>query len=116
MSEVKNVSWRLDRLTEKNQEKVRAYLKSQSNVQKTLEFQALYFQERFGNVDILDYEVQRKLFSDFSATSVVSTPKLEEKEIQQPKNSVVESAQKEEMSFNNNSNNKLENNVNIDDF
>lgn len=105
MTEVKNVSFQVHRLSEKNQEKVRRYLKQQNNIQKTIEFQMLYFQERFGDVDIMDLEVQRELFAD-----------LDDKiEIKSKVKTVIKEPFEEKPNYTKRDK-ELANNVNSDDF
>lgn len=107
MTEAKNVSFKLHTLSEKNQEKVRRYLKQQNNIQKTIEFQMLYFQERFGDVDIMDLEVQRILFSDFDGSIKNAESKVVKKE-------KIEQSIENELSAKKSG--KLADNVNSDDF
>lgn len=111
----KNLSFQIYRLNEKNQEKIIQYLKAQTNRQKTLEFQMLYFQERFGDVDIMDYEVQRKLFSDLSKLENSENP-TEDVPVKREKSPVKATVPKEKNTINVKRNKELSNNVNMDDF
>lgn len=67
MSEgIKSISWKIDKLPEKEKERIRSFVSAQKNMQSTLNFIAMHYIERFGAVDIMDFNVQKVLFEDLS--------------------------------------------------
>lgn len=74
----KQVSWRLDKLSEKESSIINTWLSEQANIQKTITNLALHAIERFGNKDILNHDIQKVLYSDNSmAQEEVSIPRAE---------------------------------------
>lgn len=116
MSEgIKSVSWKFDKLSDNDKEKIRLFIKSQKNTQNTLNFLAIHFLERFGEVDIMDFEVQRQLFADLD--SKISIDTKESKIVHANDNKTTKTISKHEIEEKNNKKQfDLANNVNKDDF
>ncbi|MDD9150429.1 MULTISPECIES: hypothetical protein [unclassified Sporolactobacillus] len=64
------------------QQKINAWMDQQSNVRDSLQMLVLYFVDRFGNVNVMDYDVQKKLYADVLGQEVppVQAQVLEETE------------------------------------
>lgn len=116
MSEgIKSVSWKFDKLSDNDKEKIRLFIKSQKNTQNTLNFLAMHFLERFGEVDIMDFEVQRQLFADLDSRNVIDTK--ESKIVHANDNKTTKNISKHEIEEKNNKEQfDLANNAKEDDF
>lgn len=55
---------RLDKLTDEKRKKINDWLDAQSNMQESITNLVIHAIERFGNVEITDYNVQKALYSD----------------------------------------------------
>lgn len=66
------VPWRLDKLTDEKRKKINDWLDVQSNMQESITNLVIHAIERFGNVEITDYNVQKALYSDTIQVSAIS--------------------------------------------
>lgn len=58
------ISWRYGAIAEDDIRKIKKWLNSQRNKNEAITHVILHFIQRYGNNDVLNYETQRKMFSD----------------------------------------------------
>lgn len=58
------------------QKRINAWMDHQGNVRDSLQMLVLYFADRFGNKNVMDYEVQKQLFADVIDRSLAGTKQL----------------------------------------
>lgn len=67
--------WRYDRDPDVLQ-RINAWMDQQSNVRDSLQMLVLYFADRFGNKNVMDYKVQKQLYADVLNLSQSSSENL----------------------------------------
>jgi hypothetical protein len=60
----KMVSWRLSNLSETDQQKINEWADNQHSIQDSLTSLVKHYIERFGSLNVLEYEVQKQLYAD----------------------------------------------------
>jgi len=90
MENRKLVSWRLEKLDKKQQDTINAWLNAQQNIQLSLTNVVQHMIDRHGITDIMNYDVQKSLYTNPDAIAVEKTVKSEvqiseEKETISPK-------------------------------
>ncbi|OMC81832.1 hypothetical protein BK128_21415 [Viridibacillus sp. FSL H7-0596] len=64
----KLISWRIEQLNEQDRQRINDWLDQQNNIQNSLTNIALHMINRFGETDVMSYDVQRALFKDLEVT------------------------------------------------
>lgn len=77
MESRKLVSWRLEKLDKNQQDTINAWLDAQQNIQLSLTNVVQHMIDRFGITDIMNYDVQKALYTNPDATLVVKPTKNE---------------------------------------
>lgn len=77
MENRKLVSWRLEKLEKNQQDTINAWLDAQPNIQLSLTNIVQHMIDRFGITDIMNYDVQKALYTNPDAIAV-SQPKKNE--------------------------------------
>ncbi|MFT9428018.1 MAG: hypothetical protein ABF586_12740 [Sporolactobacillus sp.] len=67
--------WRYDGDPDARQ-RINDWMDQQNNVRDSLQMLVLYFADRFGDKNVMDYEVQKKLYADVIERSLVETKQL----------------------------------------
>jgi len=80
MENRKLVSWRLEKLPKNQQDTINDWLDAQQNIQLSLTNVVQHMIDRFGVTDIMNYDVQKALYTNPEAT-LIENPKNEIKEI-----------------------------------
>lgn len=76
----KLVSWRLEKLEKEQQVAINAWLNAQQNIQLSLTNVVQHMIDRFGVTDIMNYDVQKALYTNPDATVIERPVKNEIKE------------------------------------
>ncbi|TGA98622.1 hypothetical protein E4665_07090 [Sporolactobacillus shoreae] len=69
--------WRYDGNPDARQ-RINIWMDQQSNVRNSLKMLVLYFADRFGNKNVMDYDVQKQLYADVLNLSQSSSENLTE--------------------------------------
>lgn len=64
MENRKLVSWRLEKLEKKQQDTINAWLNAQQNIQLSLTNVVQHMIDRYGITDIMNYDVQKSLYTN----------------------------------------------------
>lgn len=81
MENRKLVSWRLEKLPKNQQDTINDWLDAQQNIQLSLTNVVQHMIDRFGVTDIMNYDVQKALYTNPEATMIESPVKNEIKEL-----------------------------------
>lgn len=81
MENRKLVSWRLEKLPKNQQDTINGWLNAQQNIQLSLTNVVQHMIDRFGVTDIMNYDVQKALYTNPEATVIENPVKNEIKEI-----------------------------------
>ena len=73
MENRKLVSWRLEKLDKKQQDTINAWLNAQQNIQLSLTNVVQHMIDRYGITDIMNYDVQKSLYTNPDAIAVEKT-------------------------------------------
>ena len=74
------ITWKLDRLSKKQQDKVNNWADQQQNMQTSITNIMLHMIDRYGEVDFMDFDVQKVLFAEsFSINTTNLTNTTENK-------------------------------------
>lgn len=93
MENRKLVSWRLEKLPKNQQDTINAWLDAQQNIQLSLTNVVQHMIDRFGVTDIMNYDVQKALYTNPDATVIERPAKNEIKEKNVEENVIISSTE-----------------------
>lgn len=74
------ITWKLDRLSKKQQEQANKWADQQQNIQTSVTNIILHMIDRYGYVDFMDFDVQKDLFKESFSPELESFPKRDTEE------------------------------------